>query len=145
MFQTVSDDGICKLVQALRGTMRDPESPSAQLALIAASHEMLQSGGKLVIASKASVAMVEDQAAALRLTNAAQNMATALDELGTEYFKAHKACGTSDIYGALDQVHSLERELEEIKHTAAVRKLVPLPEETVRKAQSIWGQNLGRQ
>ncbi len=135
MLQTVADDVIPKLVQALRGSMRDPDSPSAQLALIAACQEMLQPGGKLVTASKASVPTVGDQAAALSLTNAAKNMAAALAELRAACSKAHEACGTLEIDGALDQVHSLERELEEIKRTAAAGKLFPLPGETVRRAQ----------
>ena len=65
---------------------------------------MLQPGGKLVINSKAAVPTVQDQAAAMSLTNAAKNTAAALAELRAAAGKAQDACGSSELDGALDQV-----------------------------------------
>lgn len=91
----------------------------------------LQPGGKLVSSAKAAVPTVGDQAAAMSLTNASKNLATALTELRSALSKAQEACGSLEIDGALDQVHALERDLELIRTTAQNGQLVPLPGEDV--------------
>ena len=58
-------------------------------------------------------------------------MAAALAELRAVTSRAQNACGSLEIDGALDQVKNLERELDEVKKTAARGELYPLPGESV--------------
>ncbi|XP_008943585.1 PREDICTED: talin-1-like, partial [Merops nubicus] len=78
------------LVQGVRGSQSQPESPSAQLALIAASQNFLQPGGKMVAAAKATVPTITDQASAMQLSQCAKNLAAALAELRTAAQKMEK-------------------------------------------------------
>uniref|UniRef100_A0A663FKZ1 Talin 1 n=1 Tax=Aquila chrysaetos chrysaetos TaxID=223781 RepID=A0A663FKZ1_AQUCH len=123
------------LVQGVRGSQSQPDSPSAQLALIAASQNFLQPGGKMVAAAKATVPTITDQASAMQLSQCAKNLAAALAELRTAAQKAQEACGPLEIDSALGLVQSLERDLQEAKAAARDGKLKPLPGETVRT----WG------
>ena len=111
--------------------MASPDYASAQLVLISAAQDMIQPGTRLVTGSKAAVPTISDQPTSSSLTNAAKNLAAALAELRAASSTAQDACRSLEIEGALDQVLSLERELLEIKKTAASGKLVPLPGETV--------------
>ncbi|KAA8584711.1 hypothetical protein FQN60_008496 [Etheostoma spectabile] len=72
---------IPQLVQGVRGSQSQPDSPSAQLALISASQNFLQPGAKMVTASKATVPTIGDQASAMQLSQCAKNLASALAEL----------------------------------------------------------------
>ena len=53
-----------------------------------------------------------------------------MQELRAAAEKAQETCGSLEIDGAIDQVHTLRRELEEIRKTATMGRLVPLPGET---------------
>ncbi|XP_078240331.1 talin-1 isoform X2 [Pogona vitticeps] len=121
------------LVQGVRGSQSQPDSPSAQLSLIAASQNFLQPGGKMVAAAKATVPTIVDQASAMQLSQCAKNLAGALAELRTAAQKAQEACGPLEIDSALSLVQSLERDLQEAKAAARERKLKPLPGETMEK------------
>ncbi|CAM9487463.1 talin-2 [Lampetra fluviatilis] len=132
-------DHVPQLVQGWRGSQSQPDSPSAQLALITASHNFLQPGTKMVAAAKASVPTVTDQASSMQLGQCAKNLATCLAELRTAAQKAQDACGTLEIDSALDLVRSLEAELQEAKVAAADGKLHPLPGETLEKCAQDLG------
>nr|XP_034956392.1 talin-1 isoform X2 [Zootoca vivipara] len=127
------------LVQGVRGSQSQPDSPSAQLALIAASQNFLQPGGKMVAAAKATVPTISDQASAMQLSQCAKNLAAALAELRTAAQKAQEACGPLEIDSALSLVQSLERDLQEAKTAAREGKLKPLPGETVEKSAQDLG------
>uniref|UniRef100_A0A6I8NI72 Talin 1 n=1 Tax=Ornithorhynchus anatinus TaxID=9258 RepID=A0A6I8NI72_ORNAN len=127
------------LVQGVRGSQAQPDSPSAQLALIAASQSFLQPGGKMVAAAKASVPTVQDQASAMQLSQCAKNLGTALAELRTAAQKAQEACGPLEMDSALSLVQSLERDLQEVKAAARDAKLKPLPGETVKVGADLGG------
>uniref|UniRef100_F7CLM4 Talin 1 n=1 Tax=Ornithorhynchus anatinus TaxID=9258 RepID=F7CLM4_ORNAN len=127
------------LVQGVRGSQAQPDSPSAQLALIAASQSFLQPGGKMVAAAKASVPTVQDQASAMQLSQCAKNLGTALAELRTAAQKAQEACGPLEMDSALSLVQSLERDLQEVKAAARDAKLKPLPGETMEKCAQDLG------
>ncbi|NXG64191.1 TLN1 protein, partial [Hemiprocne comata] len=132
-------DQIPMLVQGVRGSQSQPDSPSTQLALIAASQNFLQPGGKMVAAAKATVPTITDQASAMQLNQCAKNLATALAELRTAAQKAQEACGPLEIDSALGLVQSLERDLQEAKAAARDGKLKPLPGETVRmQGRAAW-------
>uniref|UniRef100_A0A6I8NYI4 Talin 1 n=1 Tax=Ornithorhynchus anatinus TaxID=9258 RepID=A0A6I8NYI4_ORNAN len=131
------------LVQGVRGSQAQPDSPSAQLALIAASQSFLQPGGKMVAAAKASVPTVQDQASAMQLSQCAKNLGTALAELRTAAQKAQEACGPLEMDSALSLVQSLERDLQEVKAAARDAKLKPLPGETVKLGLVEVGADLG--
>uniref|UniRef100_A0A8C7E221 Talin 1 n=1 Tax=Naja naja TaxID=35670 RepID=A0A8C7E221_NAJNA len=132
-------DQIPMLVQGVRGSQSQPDSPSAQLALIAASQNFLQPGGKMVAAAKATVPTVSDQASAMQLSQCAKNLAAALAELRTAAQKAQEACGPLEIDSALSLVQSLERDLQEAKAAAREGKLKPLPGETMEKCAQDLG------
>ncbi|XP_016160174.1 PREDICTED: talin-1 isoform X2 [Ficedula albicollis] len=127
------------LVQGVRGSQSQPDSPSAQLALIAASQNFLQPGGKMVAAAKATVPTITDQASAMQLSQCAKNLAAALAELRTAAQKAQEACGPLEIDSALGLVQSLERDLQEAKAAARDGKLKPLPGETMEKCAQDLG------
>lgn len=145
-FQSVADQNIPKLVQGIKGTMASPESAAAQLVLISAAQDMIQPGTRLVTGSKSAVPTITDQPTSMALTNAAKNLGAALAELRAASSKAQEACGSLEIDGAMDQVKSHERELLEIKKTAAAGRLVPLPGETVGDSSisflSLLGKNV---
>ncbi|KAK9408672.1 talin-1 [Crotalus adamanteus] len=132
-------DQIPMLVQGVRGSQSQPDSPSAQLGLIAASQNFLQPGGKMVAAAKATVPTVSDQASAMQLSQCAKNLAAALAELRTATQKAQEACGPLEIDSALSLVQSLERDLQEAKAAARDGKLKPLPGETMEKSAQDLG------
>ncbi|XP_039224922.1 talin-1 isoform X4 [Crotalus tigris] len=132
-------DQIPMLVQGVRGSQSQPDSPSAQLGLIAASQNFLQPGGKMVAAAKATVPTVSDQASAMQLSQCAKNLAAALAELRTATQKAQEACGPLEIDSALSLVQSLEKDLQEAKAAARDGKLKPLPGETMEKCAQDLG------
>uniref|UniRef100_A0A674K618 Talin 1 n=1 Tax=Terrapene triunguis TaxID=2587831 RepID=A0A674K618_9SAUR len=132
-------DQIPMLVQGVRGSQSQPDSPSAQLALIAASQNFLQPGGKMVAAAKATVPTITDQASAMQLSQCAKNLAAALAELRTAAQKAQETCGPLEIDSALSMVQSLERDLQEAKAAARDGKLKPLPGETMEKCAQDLG------
>ncbi|XP_042303806.1 talin-1 [Sceloporus undulatus] len=127
------------LVQGVRGSQAQPDSPSAQLSLIAASQNFLQPGGKMVAAAKATVPTIADQASAMQLSQCAKNLAGALAELRTAAQKAQEACGPLEINSALSLVQSLERDLQEAKTASREGKLKPLPGETMEKCAQDLG------
>ncbi|XP_005401061.1 PREDICTED: talin-1 isoform X2 [Chinchilla lanigera] len=127
------------LVQGVRGSQAQPDSPSAQLALIAASQSFLQPGGKMVAAAKASVPTIQDQASAMQLSQCAKNLGTALAELRTAAQKAQEACGPLEMDSALSVAQNLERDLQEVKAAARDGKLKPLPGETMQKCTQDLG------
>uniref|UniRef100_A0AAR2L5U6 Talin 1 n=1 Tax=Pygocentrus nattereri TaxID=42514 RepID=A0AAR2L5U6_PYGNA len=134
-------DQIPQLVQGVRGSQAQPDSPSAQLALIGASQNFLQPGAKMVTAAKATVPTISDQASAMQLSQCAKNLASALAELRTAAQKAQEACGPLEIDNALTVVRGLERDIQEAKAAAAEGTLRPLPGETLEKCSQDLGSN----
>lgn len=135
----VADEVIPRLVQALRGSMRNPDSSSAHNQLIQASQEMLNPGGKLVGNARVAIPTITDQAVANSLNNAAQNLSAALTELRKAAGQAQEACGQQEIDAALDQVYHLEKEIDDYRHAAHQRALRPLPGETAENSATQLG------
>nr|XP_015193068.1 PREDICTED: talin-1 isoform X1 [Lepisosteus oculatus]XP_015193073.1 PREDICTED: talin-1 isoform X1 [Lepisosteus oculatus] len=135
----VAADQIPMLVQGVRGSQAQPDSPSAQLALIGASQNFLQPGAKMVTAAKATVPTIGDQASAMQLSQCAKNLASALAELRTAAQKAQEACGPLEVDNALNVVRNLEKDMQEAKASAANGKLKPLPGETLEKCSQDLG------
>ncbi|XP_051888575.1 talin-1 [Pristis pectinata] len=127
------------LVQGVRGSQSQPDSPSAQLALISASQNFLQPGAKMVAAAKSTVPTIGDQASAMQLNQCAKNLANTLQELRAAAQKAQDACGPLEIDSALNQIRTLEKDLQEAKANAAEGKLRPLPGETLEKCSQDLG------
>ncbi|XP_069780289.1 talin-1 [Narcine bancroftii] len=127
------------LVQGVRGSQSQPDSPSAQLALISASQNFLQPGAKMVAAARSTVPTIGDQASAMQLNQCAKNLANTLQELRAAAQKAQDACGPLEIDSALNQIRSLEKDLQEAKANAAEGKLRPLPGETLEKCSQDLG------
>ncbi|XP_039650756.1 talin-2 [Perca fluviatilis] len=132
-------DHIPQLVQGVRGSQAKPEDLSAQLALIIASQNFLQPGGKMVTSAKSSVPTVTDQAAAMQLGQCAKNLATCLAELRTSAQKAHEACGPMEIDSALTAIQTLRSELQDAMLAAVNDQLTPLPGESLEKCAQDLG------
>ncbi|XP_031170139.1 talin-2a isoform X1 [Sander lucioperca] len=132
-------DHIPQLVQGVRSSQAKPEDLSAQLALIIASQNFLQPGGKMVTSAKSSVPTVTDQAAAMQLGQCAKNLATCLAELRTSAQKAHEACGPMEIDSALTAIQTLRSELQDAKLAAVNDQLKPLPGESLEKCAQDLG------
>ncbi|XP_075437214.1 talin-1-like [Ascaphus truei] len=132
-------DQIPMLVQGVRGSQSQPESPSAQLSLINASQNFLQPGGRLVSAGKATVPTISDPASAMQLSQCAKNLASALAELRTAAQKAQEACGPLEIDSALNLIRSLEQDLQDARAAAREGKLQPLPGDTMEKCSQDLG------
>lgn len=127
----VGDESIPRLVRGIKGTINDPDNLAAHLALISAAQDMLQPGGDLVSLSKAAIPTVGDQSASLSLSNAAKNLATALSELRAASTRAQETCQSLEIDGALNQLHLLQQELEDMRRAVATGNLIPMPGDTV--------------
>ncbi|XP_066270421.1 talin-1-like isoform X3 [Branchiostoma lanceolatum] len=123
-------DHIPRLVQGVRGSRAQPDSPSAQLLLINASQEFISPANNMNSAAKAAVPTVSDQAASMQLSNCSKQLAQALAELRSAAQKAQDACGPLEIDSALDTICQLDSDLVEIKKSAAQGQLVPLPDES---------------
>ncbi|XP_078579975.1 uncharacterized protein LOC144864098 isoform X5 [Branchiostoma floridae x Branchiostoma japonicum] len=123
-------DHIPRLVQGVRGSRAQPDSPSAQLLLINASQEFISPANNMNSAAKAAVPTVSDQAASMQLSNCSKQLAQALAELRSSAQKAQDACGPLEIDSALDTIRQLDSDLVEIKKSAAEGQLVPLPDES---------------
>ncbi|KAI8493573.1 Talin-1 [Branchiostoma belcheri] len=123
-------DHIPRLVQGVRGSRAQPDSPSAQLLLINASQEFISPANNMNSAAKAAVPTVSDQAASMQLSNCSKQLAQALAELRSAAQKAQDACGPLEIDSALDTIRQLDSDLVEIKKSAAQGQLVPLPDES---------------
>uniref|UniRef100_A0A8C7SMU5 Talin 1 n=1 Tax=Oncorhynchus mykiss TaxID=8022 RepID=A0A8C7SMU5_ONCMY len=136
---SVVADQIPQLVQGVRGSQSQPDSPSAQLTLIGAGQNFLLPGAKMVTAAKATVPTIGDQASAMQLSQCAKNLATALAELRTAAQKAQEACGPLEIDNALTVVRGLEKDMVEAKASAGDGKLKPLPGETLEKCSQDVG------
>ncbi|KAK0132068.1 Talin-1 [Merluccius polli] len=124
---------IPQLVQGVRGSQSQPDSPSAQLALIAASQNFLQPGAKMATSAKATVPTIGEQASAMQLSQCAKTLASALAELRTASQKAQEACGPLEMDNALSLIRGLERDMQEAKASAGAGRLKPLPGETLDK------------
>ncbi|XP_067653820.1 talin-1-like isoform X2 [Haliotis asinina] len=128
------NEEIPPLVHAIRASQRSQDSATAQLSLINASQDFIQPASRMVAAANAAAPTVTDQAAVLNLHNSVKAMTSALAELRTASSKAQEACGTLEVESALDQVHGLNYQLDEIKRATNEGRLVPLPGETAQSA-----------
>uniref|UniRef100_A0A8C5B8S1 Talin 1 n=1 Tax=Gadus morhua TaxID=8049 RepID=A0A8C5B8S1_GADMO len=99
---------IPQLVQGVRGSQSQPDSPSAQLALIGASQNFLQ------------VHMLHLQE---------QNWSL----VSKPHHQRCEACGPLEIENALSVIRGLERDMQEAKASAGAGRLKPLPGETLEK------------
>ncbi|KAH9509677.1 Talin-2, partial [Bulinus truncatus] len=133
------DQQIPLLVQALRAVQRNPDSATAQLALINAAQDFIQPASRLIGASNAAAPTVSDQAAAMNLHNAVKFMSSAVAELRSAASKAQEACTSLEIDSALDQLGDLEQDLVDIKQAAMTGRLTRLPGETAETCATQLG------
>ncbi|ESN92443.1 hypothetical protein HELRODRAFT_115799 [Helobdella robusta] len=141
---SVSDDVIPKLVQALRTSHKRPEDPKSLSSLIDAVQEFIAPCNKLLTTTKAALPMVTDESCSICLNGASKNLTSSLADLRSAVLRAQQACTAAaadkpEIELALDQVKSLERELMETKQTALSGKLMPLPGDTTEMSCSQLG------
>uniref|UniRef100_A0A1B6BY27 FERM domain-containing protein n=1 Tax=Clastoptera arizonana TaxID=38151 RepID=A0A1B6BY27_9HEMI len=128
------------LIQGVKGTMAQPDSATAQLNLINASHQFLQPGSRAVSSCRSVIPTVSDQAAALQLGGASQSLGAALGELRAAAGRAREACGAAlELDAAADTVSSLREEFIEIQHVAEKGQLRPLPGDVADTASTQLG------
>ncbi|XP_046684218.1 talin-1 isoform X2 [Homalodisca vitripennis] len=128
-------ENIPSLVQGVKGTIAQPDSATAQLNLISASHQFLQPGGRVVSSCRGVLPTVTDQSAALQLSGASASLSTALGELRTAADRAKEACGSVlELDAATDMVTSLREETIQLQHAAERGQLRPLPGDMVDSA-----------
>uniref|UniRef100_A0A646QFM5 Talin1 n=1 Tax=Hemiscolopendra marginata TaxID=943146 RepID=A0A646QFM5_9MYRI len=132
-------DVIPRVVQGVKGTISNPDSPSAQLNLINASEDMIQPSAKMIAACKAAVPTVTDQASSMQLSNCSKQMTTALAELRSALGRAQEACGSLEIESALDIIRSLDNELDAFNKACEAFQLRPLPGETTESTAQQLG------
>lgn len=127
-------DVIPRLVEGVKGTINNPDSPRAQLALINSCNQFLQPGTKMLASVKAALPTVSDQASSLQLNNSSKQFGQALADLRSSMGKAQEACGSLEIDSALDAIHGLTDDLDDLKKAAEMGTLRPLPGETPESA-----------
>ncbi|KAL0267697.1 UNVERIFIED_CONTAM: hypothetical protein PYX00_009891 [Menopon gallinae] len=130
-------DALPRLAEGVKGSLADPDNPSAQLNLINASEQFLQPGARVVQSARAVLPTVSDQASALQLSNNSQQLATSLNDLRTAIDKAREVCGGMDneaLTSASQLIQSLKVELEAFYKAAMRNDLRPLPGETAEDA-----------
>ncbi|ESO89699.1 hypothetical protein LOTGIDRAFT_218488 [Lottia gigantea] len=130
----VVDEEIPNLVQSIKGAQRHYDSASAQLGLINSSQEFIQPCSRLMAQANSAAPTVTDQSSVLTLNNNIKAMATALAELRTSAAKAAEACHSLEVDSALDQLHALDKELDDVQRSAESGNLLPLPGETAESA-----------
>jgi len=120
------------LVQGVKGTIAQPDSATAQLNLISASHQFLQPGGRVVSSCRGVLPTVTDQSSSLQLSNASTQFSTALGELRTAADRAKEACGSGlELDAATDILTSLKEETVQLLRAAERGQLRPLPGDSV--------------
>jgi len=127
-------DQIAKLVQGVKGTLANPDSPAAQLALISASEEFIQTGNPMVAAAKTALPTVTDTSSSMQLSNSSKQFSQALTDLRTAVTKARDSCGPLELDSALDMLHGLNDELDAFDRAVDANELKPLPGETAEGA-----------
>nr|CAD7594785.1 unnamed protein product [Timema genevievae] len=123
-------DYIPNLVEGVKGTLSNPENPTAQLNLINSSEQFLQPGARVVQSARAVVPTVADQSSAVQLNHSSQQLGTALGDLRSAVNRAREACGGLELDSAADLIRSLKLELEAFHRAAERAQLRPLPGET---------------
>nr|CAD7194456.1 unnamed protein product [Timema douglasi] len=123
-------DHIPNLVEGVKGTLSNPENPTAQLNLINSSEQFLQPGARVVQSARAVVPTVADQSSAVQLNHSSQQLGTALGDLRSAVNRAREACGGLELDSAADLIRSLKLELEAFHRAAERAQLRPLPGET---------------
>lgn len=159
-------DQIAKLVQGVKGTLANPDSPTAQLALIGASEEFIQVGSLLILfqfkttataaffvmdlferwvwfwqtgnpmvaAAKTALPTVDDPSSSMQLSNSSKQFSQALTDLRTAAAKARDSCGPLELDSALDMLHGVDDDLDQLRQAVDAANLKPLPGETAEGA-----------
>ncbi|KAG0722917.1 Talin-2 [Chionoecetes opilio] len=127
-------DVIPRLVEGVKGTINNPDSPRAQLALINSCNQFIHPGTKMLTSVKAALPTVTDQASSLQLNNSSKQFGQALADLRSSMGKAQEACGSLEIDSALDAIHGLTDDLQDLRRAAEIGTLRPLPGETPESA-----------
>jgi len=127
-------DVIPRLVEGVKGTINNPDSARAQLQLINACNQFLHPGSKMMSSVKSALPTITDQASSMQLNNSSKQYGQALVDLRSAMSKAQEACGSLEIESALDAIHALNEELNDLQTASNEGILRPLPGETTEGA-----------
>ncbi|XP_015597713.1 talin-1 isoform X2 [Cephus cinctus] len=134
------------LVAGVKGTLAQPDNPTAQLNLINASEQFLQPGTAVVKATRAVLPTVTDQSSAMQLNTTSQHLGSSLADLRSAVTRAREACGGLELDAAEELINSLKDELGEFYRAVEAASLRPLPGETTESAAlqvGITSKNVG--
>ncbi|XP_049847483.1 talin-1 isoform X1 [Schistocerca gregaria] len=124
-------DHIPALVEGVKGTLSNPDNPTAQLNLIDASEQFLQPGARAVQSARTVLPTVTDQASARQLSTASNQLGAALADLRSAVGRAREACGVLELESAAEVIRNLKMELQAFQRATELR---PLPGETAESA-----------
>lgn len=127
-------DVLPRVVHGIKGSVSNPDSPSAQLALINACQDLIPPSTQMITASKSAIPTITDQPSSMQLNNSTKQMSTALTELRSALGKAQEVCGNLETDSALDMIKALDAELEAFRKACDAFQLKPLPGETSESA-----------
>lgn len=122
---------IPRVVQGIKGTVAEPDSPVAHHKLITSCQELIQPASQMVLASKGCVPTIVEPACALQLSNASKQTSSAMADLRSALDKAQETCGRQqqEIESALERIRELDQELVDLRRAALANQLRPLPGE----------------
>lgn len=126
----------------MKGTLAEPDNPTAQLNLINASEQFLQPGARVVQSARAVLPTISDQSSALQLSSNSQQLASSLNDLRTAIDRSREVCGgfENEAFTSAEQlIRSLKVELDQFQKAALRNELRPLPGETVSLKRRKFG------
>ena len=127
-------DVIPKLVDCVKMSMQNPDSAMAQLNLINNAEQFLAPSIKLTNSTQSALPTVDNESAAIQLSNSSKQMSNAIKDLKSCISKAHQVCGSLEVEASADLIKSLQSELEEFREASRNFTLRPMPGETIETA-----------
>nr|XP_037279500.1 talin-2-like isoform X2 [Rhipicephalus microplus] len=122
---------IPRVVQGIKGTVAEPDSPMAHHKLLTSCQELIPPASQMVSASKVCVPTIVEPACALQLSSSTKQVSSTLADLRIALDKAQETCGRQqqEIDSALERIRELDQELVDIHRAAVANQLRPLPGE----------------
>lgn len=121
---------IPRLINGLKSSLQNPDDQSAQLGLIEASEQFIESGTHVASSARAFHPTVTDTQAGQQLFRSAAALSQSIQELGSAAAHAREACGGQELESALEAIQNLRSVLNDTRVAAQQGQLRPLPGET---------------
>ena len=128
-------DVIPRLVEGVKMSMQSPDSAMAQLNLINNAELFIDPTNTLTNSTRSALPTVDNQSAALQLSNSSKQLDNAVKELRSCIYKAHQVCGSLEMEASVDLIEAMKIELDEFRAAVDALDLKPLPGETMESTQ----------